>query len=244
MGAYFRTSNKRKKRARAIWNILTIVVLLGVVCQIIYFVSVFRDPRMPFNPFPPEPSPTVFFTETPTITPIPRPPTWTPSPTIEPSPTRTRAPTWTPGPGQVTNTRTPTPTDTPTPTFTPTPMPASAEISYVASTSVYPDSGCNWFGVGGVVLGIDGKPLGFQIVRLGGTLQETPIDQMRLSGSAQAFGASGFEFVLGSQPIASTQTLWIQLLDNTGQPLSEKIYFDTFAACDKNLVKVKFQRTR
>ncbi len=241
--SYFRPA-PRKKKTGLIWNILTILILLGVVCEVGYFVTLFRNPRFPLNPFPPAPSPTVFYTDTPTITPLQPPPTWTASPTIKPTSTRTRAPSWTPRPDQITATRTPTITETLTPTVTPTPMPASAEITYEASTTVHPDLACNWMGVGGNVLGTDGQPLKFQTIQLGGMLGETPVNQLKLSGSAPAYGESGFEFVLGNTPIASTQTLWIQLFDNAGQALTEKIYFDTFNDCGQNLVRINFQRNR
>ncbi len=234
----------RKRKKGFLWNILTIVVLLGIVCLIFYFVTVFRDPRSVFNLFPPEPSPTVFYTETPTITPLQQPATWTPTITIQPTSTRTRAPTWTLLPGQMSVTPTLTPSETLTPSITSTAMPAVAEITYHPSTDIYPGKNCAWLGVGGAVLGTDGSPLQFQTVQLGGTLGETVVSQLKLSGSAPAYGSSGFEFELGNDPMDSTQTLWIQLFDNTGKALTDKIYFDTFDDCTRNLVKITFTRTR
>jgi hypothetical protein len=215
-----------------------------VACLIVYLVVVFRDPRSFLNPFPPEASPTIYVTDTPTITPIQPPATWTASPTLRPTSTRTRAPTLTLDPLLVTATITLTPTETLTPTITSTAMPAGAEILYETSTTVHPDLECNWLGVGGSVIGLDDKPLQFQTVQLGGMLGEESISQLKLSGSAPAFGSSGFEFVLGNKPVDSTQTLWIQLFDNTGKVLTEKVYFDTFDDCTRNLVKITFKRNR
>jgi hypothetical protein len=79
---------------------------------------------------------------------------------------------------------------------------------------------------------------------VGGMLGEMTISQLKLSGSAAAYGSSGFEFVLGDKPVASSQTLWIQLFDITGKALTNKIYFDTFDDCNQNLVKITFKRTR
>jgi hypothetical protein len=241
--AYFKSAPRKKKTA-LLWNILTILVLLATCCVVVYFITIFRNPRFALNPFPPPPSPTVFYTETPTITPIQQPPTWTASPTIKPTATRTRAPSWTPRPDQMTATRTPTITETFTPTITSTPMPAMAEIVYEASTVVHPEKGCDWLGVGGSVLGLDGQPLKFQTIQLGGMLGEVTVNQLKLSGSAPAFGESGFEFVLADRPIASSQTLWIQLFDNAGQALTNKVYFDTFEDCNQNLIRITFRRTR
>lgn len=129
--------------------------------------------------------------------------------------------------------------------MTVTPMPASAEFSYVASTSIHAETGCTWMGVGGKVLDIDGNPLQFQTVQLGGTLNNESVDRTAFSGNVPGYdGKSGFEFVLGNHPIASIQKLWIQLIDNTGKSLTEKIFFDTYDDCQKNLVMVVFTKTR
>ncbi len=230
-----------------LWNILTVVMLLGVCCLSYVFLSIFINPYSPYNPYPPTPLPTRFITETPTITIQPPDATWTGTPTIEPSPTRTRAPTWTLLPEMITPTTTETPTATPTegtPTVTNTPMPASAEIKYDPSTSIHPDLACNWMGVGGKVVKSSGDVLPFQTIQLGGTLDGQTISRMTLSGNAPAYGTSGFEFVLSDHPIASTQTLWIQLFDNNGKPLTDKIYFDTYDDCEQNLVTITFTKNR
>jgi hypothetical protein len=237
---------KKKKRKRSgLWNVLTVLTLLATAVLFYYFLSLYRNPRIFLNPFPPEPSPTVFFTVTPTITPIQQPPTWTPSVTIEPTASRTKAPTWTIIAALISQTATMTPSITPTPTITRTPMPASAEIAYLPSTQIYPAKLCAWMGVGGTVVDLEGKPLLFYQVLLGGELDGVVVNQTpQLSGSALDYGESGFEFQLSDHPIASSQTLWIQLFDNSNKALTEKIYFDTFDDCQKNLVKITFTRIR
>lgn len=233
MTNYTRRPTRRPRRNPFIWNALTLLVLISTICLAWYFVSIFIEPHSALNPFPPRSLPTLHQTETPTATIIQLGATWTPSLTIPPSPTRTRAPSWTPLPGMVT----PTVTDESEET---TPMPATAEIDFQASTTVRPDSACNWLGVGGKVLDAEGGPLKLQTVQLGGALGTQFVSRMSLSGNAPAYGESGFEFVLGDQPVASTQTLWIQLFDNGGAVLTEKIYFDTHAECDQNLVMITF----
>ena len=236
-----------------LWNILTVLALLGVCCLGYYFVNVFLNPQTPLNPFPPAALPTRFQTVTPTITIIQQDATWTGTPTIQPSATRTKAPTWTLRPEMITPSETITPTETETPTITPTagtptitstPMPASAEIKYEDSTTIHPDLACNWMGVGGKVVKASGDVLQFQTIQLGGKLENQTISRMTLSGNAPAYGTSGFEFVLSDHPIASTQTLWIQLFDNNGKPLTDKIYFDTYDDCQQNLVTVTFTKNR
>ncbi len=236
----FELKPERKKfNAKSlVWNFLTVVVLLSVCGLMYFFLTIFTNPNSPLNPFPPAPLPTLFQTATPTATAIPRQDTWTPTVTIQPSPTRTKAPTWTPIPGMR------TPTSNLAPTITTTPMPASAVFTTLASTDYYPDKACNWLGVGGKVLGKDGSPLLLQQILLGGTLEGKTVSYFSWSGNAPIYGQSGFEVVLGDHPIASTHTLWIQLLDSQAQPLTDRIYFDTFDSCSKNLVMVVFTKNR
>jgi hypothetical protein len=240
---------KVKKRKSLVWNILTVIVLLGTCSLAYFFLTIFNNPNSPLNPFKPAPTSTRYQTSTPTNIIIPLPPTWTPTPTNQPYPSRTKAPTWTLLPATATSTITEAPTttlteDTPTITITPTPMPVTAEFTYQASTTMHADSACNWMGVGGKVLDTDGKPLQFQTVQLGGSLNDKLVNRMMLSGNVPAYGTSGFEFILGNHPVASTQELWIQLFDNTGKPLTEKISFDTYDDCQKNLVMIVFTKTR
>jgi hypothetical protein len=232
-----------------VWNILTVVVLLCIGSLAVYFLVIFTYPNLPLNPFPPAQLPTLYLTDTPTSTlvVIPREATWTPPATISPLPSRTKAPTWTLLPQMVTLSTTPTTTVTPaggTPAITSTPLPVSLDITYLASTAYRPDMNCEWLGIAGKVLGTDGKPLLYQEIQLGGTLDGKPKSLFTLSGSAQAYGPSGFELVLSDHPIASTQTLWIQLLDNTAKPLTNRIYIDTYTGCTQNLVMVVYTKNR
>ncbi len=229
-----------------IWNFLTILVLLGIACQGWYFLTIFSDPTSRLNFFPPQPLPTLFKTVTPTFTKIQQAPTWTGTPTLEPPATRTRAPTWTLLPALITPTITETPTITDTPTITSTPTIARAEITYKASTDYHPDSGCNWLGVAGQVFDKDNKPLINQQVQVGGTLEDKTLQLLTLSGTTpkSEYGIAGFELVLSDHTIDSTQSLWIQLFDQSSQPLTNKIYFDTYSDCSQNLVFVVFTRTR
>lgn len=101
-------------------------------------------------------------------------------------------------------------------------------------------------GVGGQVFDMNNSPVIGLIVHLGGNLPgvalQTPL--MSLTGVALNYGPSGYEFQLADQPIASRQSLWIQLLDQQATPVSDKIFFDTFADCNRNLILVNFKRVR
>ncbi len=236
----------RPNRRGLIWDILTVVLLLGIVCLGYFFVAIFTNPASRYNPFPPKPTPTLFMTNTPTITPIQLPPTYTPSLTLAPASTNTSAPTWTLVPELITPTVTDTPAATLVPSQTNTPPPATADITYKASTDIHPTSGCNWLGVGGQVLDAHGNALPNQTLQLGGKLGSQTIQSLTISGITpkSEYGDSGFEFVLGAAPVDSTNTVWIQLFDNTAKALTDKIYFDTYADCTKNLVYIVFTVNR
>ena len=113
----------------SIWDILSILLLIGTVIVVIVVIQIFNDPSSGLNPFPPPNLPTALVLPTSTITPMRLPPTWTPPSggEEEPSPQTPSGlrPTWTLLPsatGFVVNTWTPTvtPTFTPTNTLTPT----------------------------------------------------------------------------------------------------------------------------
>ena len=158
----------------------------------------------------------------------------------------------------MTATPTATPTETPVPTATPTPTetPAVTNTPSGAAIVPQPDSpkfttnfantkACEWMGLAGQVF--DNKTNGAVTglaVRIGGQLSGIPFDLTSLTGSAPAYGPGGYEFVLSDRPIASTKTLWVQILDTAGVPLSDKIYFDTSDKCSENLVLFNWNQVR
>ena len=237
-------SRKKGKYNLLLLNVLTGVILVGVLCLGGYFLTLFINPYSALNLFPPPPLPTLAEFYTPTYTPIPLAATWTATNTIEPSATRTEAPTWTPIP---TNTpfylsgRTPT-RGVPTKTPKGTSWPYSVTVSYISSSIYYPDAGCAWMGVAGPAVDKNNAPIMYLTLHLGGFLSGQEINYLSLTGTAPNYGISGFEFHLGSVPIASSGTMWIQVLDQASQPLTDRIFFDTFNDCSKNLVLFRFKK--
>ena len=242
---------RRSSTGTIILNILTILLLLGVVCVACSFVSVFLFPYIPLNPFPPPTLPVaVGF---PTITPTPRevlPPTWTPLPTEPPTETPVPRPT---------ATLPPTPTfftlETPTEAAgtpgakTPPGMPfvVKAGQPLAIQNIAYPELACSWMGVAGRVFDLRNSPVTGQQVQLGGALAGVPgigDFNITLTGLAPQYGAGYYEFKLADKPITSNGTLWLQLLDQAGLPMSEKIFFNTSDQCDKNLILVDFEQVR
>lgn len=104
----------------SIWDILTGVILLGILCMVGAFIMIMVNPQASFNPFPPstgggqQPVATMIVLPSATETSPGLPPTWTPAPTQE----DTKAPA---NPGTLRASSTPMPTNTVLvlPSFTP-----------------------------------------------------------------------------------------------------------------------------
>ncbi|MDP2974927.1 MAG: hypothetical protein Q8N45_01815, partial [Anaerolineales bacterium] len=257
----FDMQTKKRSTNQIFWNVASLLVLIGTLVLGILFLNIYLNPASKLNPFPPPPTPTLLQFPTATITPLSLPATWTPSPTVEPSdtptprPTYPLQPTFTPfiiplkttptetGIATITPTETGTVTITPTstaskvmtPTTIPSPtgMPFAATVDYMASTSYHPGAGCNWMGVAGQVVDKNNSPILYLTIHLGGAAGDKAVDYFSLSGTAPAYGPSGFEFVLSNKSVSSTHTLWIQLLDQQKMPFTNKIYLDTFEDCAK-----------
>jgi len=223
-----------------IWDMLSILALILTGCLVLYFGFIFINPISPLNPLPPGGAGSQFPTATPTF--IQLEPTWTASPTLFVTPTNTPRPTFTPIPTNTPFSLVP-PTRTPKPTSTPK-APFTASISNVESTLIHPDLVCNWAGIGGTVVDNNGGHVIGTVVVLRGSLNGNLIEQQTVSGINKEYGQSGFEFVLGNAPVATSKTLYVQLVDQSNLPLSDPIYVTTSADCKKNLVLVRFKKTR
>ena len=236
---------KRGNRSGLVWNILTVLVLLTTVCAGIMFLAVFINPSL--GPFPPPAMPVRVELDTPTPTPKSvLPPTWTP--TIPPP--------------EPTATNTPVVVDTPIPTQQATAeggdtdtgenpgegmpvIPHEGSPQDISSGAWH--AGCDWLGVAGQVVDLEGASVVGLIIELGGNLDGKQIGNPTLltsTGLATGYGPGGYEIKLADKPVESLQSLWIRVLDQAGLPLSDKIYFDTFTDCDKNLIILYFKQVR
>ena len=230
----------KPRNSDMIWNVLSFLIVLAIVGLVVFYGSIFLNPYNALNPFPPAPLPTML--AYPTATNIP-PATNTPTITIQPTVTKTLFPTW-----------------TPIPTFTPflivnntTPsatlddssgMPFAATITHVGSDYFHPEAGCNWMGVAGQAVDMNNSPVLYLTIHISGTLGGKFIDYYSLTGTAPNYGQAGFEFVLGDKAIASTDTLWIQLVDQQNLPLTDQIKLTTFNDCNQNLVMIRLKKVR
>jgi hypothetical protein len=242
-----RTVPRRKRSFDVVWNVLTVIMLLATLCVGGYVLMIFLNPASSLNLYPP-----------PTEIPMPILPTETHTPVF------TLQPSWTPTIAIPTQTPTPRPTNTPLVTATLYGLPTAAtpsptgpltpggyafavmpgSPSAIPGSSFHPDLGCDWIGVAGQVLGMNGEPVRFQIVHLGGRVENTPVDALMATGMAPAYGPAGFEFIIANRLVGTTGTLWIQLEDVQGLPMSDRIYFNTYADCNQNLVVIYMQQVR
>jgi hypothetical protein len=232
-------------RTGLLWNFLTVSVLLTAVLIGILFVTVFLNPQVGFNPFPP---PTVpVREELPPPTPTPRsvlPATWTPTPTLIPTITNTPPPTSTPLPTQE------EPVEEEDDQVVIGDMPIilqEGSLNYIPSIPFHTSEGCDWLGVAGQVLAINDSPVVGLIIEVGGTLGGTNIGDptiLTATGLATAYGLGGYEVKLADEPIDSSGTTWIRVLDQAGLPMSDKIYFYTYNDCQQNLVIINFKQIR
>jgi hypothetical protein len=234
--------------------LVTVFILALTLMTCLCYLTIFINPRMPLNPFPP-PREVAIASATPTVSEgegVPTfPPTWTPTHTA--TPTETPLPTDTP-------TITPTPTDTPTPTFTSTatrtpappptatstrtPTPSPTPWPYEQHGYVYKvandknEAGCAWLGVGGQVYDAVGVPLPGVTVRCwSGGWEGTGV-----SGEHSEYGLAGWEVYLYDEPRDAT---WNCQVVQGGVGVSPIVTFTTTTSngCNSNSVRLDFKAT-
>ncbi len=139
-----------------------------------------------------------------------------------------------------------TQTTTPTPSSTPELMPfiMIGEQENLSSALLRPGLGCEVLIIAGQVWDLQDASLKGLQLQLSGTLGGFTIDSVALSGSAPNYGESGYEFTLDNLRIPSEETLFIQLLDANGNPLSARYGIETFNDCQKNLILINFKQVR
>ncbi len=102
------------------------------------------------------------------------------------------------------------------------------------------EQGCNWMGVGGQVLDLEGMPVVNLVVEAGGKLGEIPILELGITGGEVVFGPGGYVVKISDYPVGSDGTVWVQLFDLGGVPQTKKTYLTTYSNCEQNLLLVNF----
>ncbi|MBI9046119.1 MAG: hypothetical protein JEZ06_16625 [Anaerolineaceae bacterium] len=115
----------------------------------------------------------------------------------------------------------------------------SGSPAYLANF-VHKDMSCNWMGVAGQVFDENGNAVKNVVVLLEGELNGEVTEGVGLTGSAQAYGASGYEIKIDDAVVESNNTLMISLFDLEGNPITTKFAFSTYGDCNKNLILINF----
>jgi len=105
----------------------------------------------------------------------------------------------------------------------------------------HPAKGCSWTGVAGQVFDEQSqiiKDLTVLIGKIAAT--EKDHEWYSMTGTATAYGDGGYEIQVMEAPRNTTQAYWIQIVGESGESLSDRIYFDTFEDCQKNLILINF----
>lgn len=137
-----------------------------------------------------------------------------------------------------------TPTITPSPTLELLPFILLGEPEWMSSALIRPGLGCEWLIIAGQVWDLQDAPLRGLTLHLYGELAGYTIDRFAQTGSAADYGQSGYEFTLENLVVDSQESLFIQLIDANGIPLSHPYAIETFNDCQKNLILVNFKQVR
>lgn len=249
---------RRGQNGPLLINLITFFVLLLTLASSAIIAFFFFQPHSPLNPYPPPTLPVVAVLPTQSTLPTAAIAVATVTPLFSetPNPTPTAAFTITPTPQASEPPATLTPSVSPTRTEPPASLTPGAEPSPtrvivtgnfefvvqegspLALANFANDEGCSWLGLAGTVFdggnGVDGYVIHFE----GGGQSLTAT-----SGSAPAYSqAGGYELVLNDHVVATQAEYSVQLYNNSGQPLSVRLFFDTFADCERNLILINFER--
>jgi hypothetical protein len=94
------------------------------------------------------------------------------------------------------------------------------------------------------VIGLDDAPMLGLRVQLYGSLHGRVKAITSLSGTVDRYGKAGYEITINDFPTETYHTLWLQLYSQAGGALSDKVYIDTYASCEKNLIIVNFKQVK
>jgi hypothetical protein len=146
-------------------------------------------------------------------------------------------------PGSTATNTEPPPQIPATPGPTETPLPAirfymQPGMPIRMQNFVAPESGCNWMGIAGQVFGLNGDPLTGVVIEVGGSLNGQPLHGLALTGSSPSVGPGGYVIALADYPVQSDGTIWIQVLDQGGNPKTGRILLTTSDRCEENLTLI------
>ncbi len=158
---------------------------------------------------------------------------------VTPTPAPTDTPTITPTPSQ-----TATPTQTATSTATPTDKPMAYVVRNMIGLPIsmfHRELDCDTLIIGGQVVNLQDAPVYNVQVVLAGSYDGQTVNLTEKSGDTTLYGDAGFEFPLPNRRI-NEKNLYLQLLDENGEPLSAKSFLPVTSKCEENAIIVTFKR--
>ncbi len=243
---------EKKGISDIVWNRLSMALGIGAILLGLFYIWIYINPYAFINPYPPAIIPPTFIvpTNTPTLT-----FTNTPEISSTPSPTPTLQPTDTPVPSPTHSPATeialliPTLEITVSGTAPTSPGPYSYAVVpgnpiAISSAIMRPDDECKWMGVAGQVVDMNDSPVVGLRIQLYGTFKGKVKAITSLSGTVNRYGPAGYEITINDTPVETYNTLWVQLFNQAGGAISDKVYLKTYASCDKNLIIVNFKQVK
>ncbi len=240
-------------RQEQLWNTLTAGVLVLTFVMLVYYVLIGVQPASPLNPFAPPTMVRLAFVPTPPlVTPTCSPTvvetTWQPTVTV--LPVVSEMPTWsatatpmvTPRsvtPVTMTPTRLTTVTPRPTPTVTPSPTRSPFTFTATINYQVHPVLTCDWSGVAGTAVDLQGRPARGYMVQVNGP---GGFNWQVTVGSSPDYGPGGWEVRLGGRQVAGTWYVRLYVASDLKKPASETLEITLPGSCDRNLAFIRFQQ--
>jgi len=99
-------------------------------------------------------------------------------------------------------------------------------------------------GVGGQVVDMNDAPILGLRVQLYGSLHGNVKDVSSLTGTVDRYGPGGYEIKISDIPTETNKTMWLQLYNQVGGAVSDKVMLSTTAGCEKNLIIVNFKQVK
>ena len=245
------TQSSNKGKLDGLWNILSFLGLFGIIGVIVVILMIFTNPASSMNPYPPPTIPAPVILPTNTNTPVSLPATWTPTVSEEKvfEATSTSTPTaimatLLPEDGLILETVEIEATTAASGyySFELKSAPSAIQASLLKPELADQGGECNWMGVGGQVMDVQGSPYTGVGVQLGGQIDGRTILLTSLTGTALQYGQAGYEFKISDVPYSTVHNFWLRLVDQSNLPLSERVYFDTYEDCNKNLIIIHFKQ--
>lgn len=104
----------------------------------------------------------------------------------------------------------------------------------------HPAEGCGWMGLAGQVFAEDDTEILGLTVIAGNINDGEENASAAITGLSTAYGLGGYEIQLANIPVESTATYWVQVFDQDGEPLTAKLFFNTYEDCEQNLILINF----